>query len=106
GEAGDQQELNALLGRRSVAQTWRLGLLLLVLVALLALVAHFLDVSGERAHLREQRAAELREQRAAELRTRATVAVGLVGQGEIWTTLTTLPVARGTWNATGKEARE
>jgi len=41
-EAGDQRELDALLARRSRAQTWRLGLTLLAVVVILALLAGLL----------------------------------------------------------------
>jgi hypothetical protein len=45
-EAGDQKELDALFGRRSHAQTLRLALILLGLMAALALVSKFLTPSA------------------------------------------------------------
>jgi hypothetical protein len=41
-EAGDQRELDALLARRSRTETWRLGLILLILCAVLAGVSNWL----------------------------------------------------------------
>jgi hypothetical protein len=43
-EAGDQGELDALLGRRSWAETWRLGLTVLGLLLLLLLAGRFLEM--------------------------------------------------------------
>jgi len=57
-EAGDQHELDALFGRRSVAETWRLGVKLLILVSVVVLgVNLFKPTLPERPALpREERA--------------------------------------------------
>jgi hypothetical protein len=44
-EAGDQRELDTLFARRSAAETWRLGLMLLVVLAVLLAVMGWLKVA-------------------------------------------------------------
>lgn len=46
-ESRDQEELNALLGRRSGKETWRLGLMIFGFLAVVVLVLHLTDTTRE-----------------------------------------------------------
>jgi hypothetical protein len=62
-EHDDQAALDALLSRRSWAETWRLGLIILVLVMVLAIVGRVLDIlgNGPRAPGGQERPVEKKE---------------------------------------------
>ncbi len=95
-EHGDQRELDRLLNRRSLAETWRLGLTILVLVTALALAARLLDLLGTQGpptFVQERH------------RQRAMIAAGLAGQHDLWNTLGLLPVARTAWNRIDEQQR-
>jgi hypothetical protein len=79
-ESGDQKELDALLGRRSIQETWRLGVTLLGLLLLLAVGSRFLPSSRPAPHL-------LRQQQALLL-------TSVVGMGDPLQTLTTYLAVR------------
>ncbi len=82
-ESGSQADLDALFGRRSWAETWRLGLTLLVVLGLLALALNFLH-SPNKAQVDPQ--AKLKQ------RYRAAGAAALTAAGNPWT-------AFGLWTA-------
>jgi hypothetical protein len=87
-EAGDQRELDALFARRSVTETFRLGLVLLVVLSLLVLLVRLWEpgpgVEPPRLRPTPQRAA---------------VAVGLVGANTPLNTVCVLPAAHRAWKA-------
>jgi hypothetical protein len=72
-EAGDQHELDALLARRSVTETWRLGLTLLVLAGLLVLASGILLPTG---------GPERPAPSAGAVRLQASVVASMVAQGD------------------------
>jgi hypothetical protein len=89
-EAGDQVELDTLLSRRSWRETWRLGITVLVLFALLALAGRVLEFPARPP----EEAAEDAEVRLKQ----AAVAAGVVGMGGPLNTLGVLPSAQQAWN--------
>jgi hypothetical protein len=83
-EEGDQGELDALLGRRSPRETWRLGLTILILFMVLALASRLL-VPG-----RPETEPESARQRQAE------IVAGIIGIGRPLETAMTYTAARET----------
>jgi len=86
-EAGDQQELDALFGRRSVHETIRLGLALVAVLSVLVLALKFFDQGPPP-----------RSPSPEHTRQRAAVAVSLVGSATPWNAVGVLPVAQKAWN--------
>src|SRR5262249_7203430 len=80
-EAGDQRELDALLGRRSVKETWRLGLTLLAGILAPGLTFQWVARAG----------------RPRERHLRAAAAGGMVGAGDPWTALGLLHEGNRRW---------
>jgi hypothetical protein len=81
-ESGDQAELDSLLGRRSPHQTWRLGLIILVLFILLAVVSRLLVPERPMAETARQR--------------QAAIVAGVIGIGRPLETALTYAAARET----------
>jgi hypothetical protein len=79
-ETGNQADLNALFGRRSSAETWRLGLVLLVVFTVLAVAVRLIQSPGPGPDKKETPG-----------RPRAATAAGVVGVGtNPWTALALL----------------
>jgi hypothetical protein len=95
-EAGDQQELDALLGRRSVSETWRLGLKLVGVFVLLALAARVL-IPGSAPEEERPVPAEARQRQAA-------IVAGVVGLGDPLRAAVGYAAARDTLNALQRPA--
>jgi hypothetical protein len=95
-EAGDQQELDLLLSRRSWHETWRLGITVLVLFTLLALAARVLEFSP--------RAPEGPPASPGVQQKQAIIAASVVGVSEPWSQIALLPAARQAWNELRKQA--
>jgi hypothetical protein len=91
-ETGDQRELDALFGRRSVKETIRLGVTLLVMLSVLVVTVGFLDVTPAPV----PPSAELTRERVA-------VAVSLVGTHAPLNTVTMLHAAHQAWKAIPRE---
>lgn len=87
-EAGDQRHLDQLFGRRSWAETWRLGITLLIALMLLSLASRVLDLLTPPPTSSEKKINHA-------LRLEAVVAI--VGQNEPLNTLGILPGAREVW---------
>jgi hypothetical protein len=83
-EAGDQHELDALFARRSWAETWRLGLTLLGLLAVLVVALRLLAPGPGRREPPTLSPAERAE--------RASLAAGVVSSAHPWTALSLLQV--------------
>jgi hypothetical protein len=94
-EAGNQAELDALFGRRSSAETLRIGVMLLVVFSVVALALNFLHAPAER---------QPDPQAEADRRARAAIAAGMVGMGSPWNTLGLYPAARHVWYEIGEKA--
>jgi hypothetical protein len=93
-EAGDQHELDALFGRRSWAETWRLGLTLLAVLAVLVVVLRFIQPGGGRPEPRHLSPAERAE--------RAALAAGAVSAADPWTALNFLHIGHKKWSSEGR----
>ena len=85
-ESGDQQELDSLLNRRSVGETWRLGLYLLALMIGLVAVS---SVVPKLVHWLQPPTAT-----TGELRQKSMTATSLVAVGDPWTALAIFEGAR------------
>jgi hypothetical protein len=96
-EAGDQADLDAVLGRRSWAETWRLGLTLLVAFTLLVLAARLLE-SPPQPRKERPTVVEARQ-------TQAAIVAGLAGTADPWQALGTYLAARDTLNELADQAR-
>ena len=89
-EAGDQQELDGLFARRSWAETWRLGLTLLAVLAVLVVVFRLLPPGAVRPEPRRLSPAERAE--------RAALAAGVVSAADPWNSLNLLHIGRKKWS--------
>jgi hypothetical protein len=85
-EAGDQRELDALLGRRSWKDTWRLGLMLLAVVAGVVL---FLRLTEPPPRISRERAEKV------------SLAAGVVSVGDPFTSLGLIQVGNAKYGKTG-----
>jgi hypothetical protein len=91
-EAGDQAELDSLFGRRSVAETWRLGVTLLAVVSVAVLVIHgFAPPQRRGADSRLTLSRDEHVQRAA-------AAAGIVAVRDPWTALRMLEAGNRLWS--------
>jgi hypothetical protein len=97
-ESGDQADLDKLFGRRSWAETWRLGLTLVVVFSVLAVALNFFQAP--------QPERQPDPKLVATRRTQASIAAGVVGMTNPWNALALLPAARHTWNQIGKDKNE
>jgi hypothetical protein len=88
-EAGDQRELDALFARRSVNETIRLGVALLVVFSVLVLAVQLTGPRSDPVRTSYERT-----------RQRAAVAVSVVGSPSPLNLVGVLPAAQKTWNAT------
>jgi hypothetical protein len=88
-EAGDQRELDALFGRRSVAETWRLGVKLLIIVSVAVLGINLFAPTPEQLSRRPLSPQE-RAQRAAG-------AAGIVAVGDPITSSALLEMGNRFW---------
>jgi hypothetical protein len=106
-EAGDQQELDTLFARRSWAETWRLGLTLLVVLAVLVVVLRLLE-PGPRLPRGEPGGARPAPSRPAltpaERAERAGVAAAVVSSADPWNALNLLHIGSRKWSPTGNPA--
>jgi hypothetical protein len=106
-EAGDQRELDTLFARRSWAETWRLGLTLLAVFAVLAVVLRLIE-PGPRPPRPEPPAVPPAPQRPAltpaERAERAGVAAAVISSADPWNALNLLHVGITKWSPTRSPA--
>jgi hypothetical protein len=94
-EAGNQAELDALFGRRSWAETWRLGLTLLVVVGLLALAMNWLQRPDKPRPTNPPAAIKY---------GKVTAAAGMISAANPWTAVGILHADRHLRNQSRREA--
>ncbi len=97
-EAGDQQELDALFGRRSWKETWRLGLILLGILAGLVVFLRLTAPGPAPERPRPAPAPQRPTLTAAQRAERAGVATAVVSTGNPWGALGLLKVGMSKWS--------
>jgi hypothetical protein len=97
-EAGRQDDLDALLGRRSWLETWRLGITLVVLLTLLVVASRLLEIPSRPRPERPPAEVEARQSQAA-------IVAGVVGTADPWGAVGTYLAARDTLNELTERAR-
>jgi hypothetical protein len=104
-EAGDQQELDVLFARRSFREMWKLGLTMLIGLAILVGVLRLTAPAPvePRRELTPQPAPR-RELSPAERAERAGVATGIVSSGSPWEALNLLHIGMKKWSSSGRAA--
>ncbi len=83
-ETGDQQELDHLLNRRSAQETWRLGVTLLIAMAILVLASRFLLVDSQPSPPKD-------------VERKAALAAGIVAVGDPLTAATLIDIGNKTY---------